>query len=166
MTVQEKMAQLQAVKSDIKQALIAKGVDMDGVPFTEYAGKISGISSSKMPEYIDCSVSGLNSTNGVTITMPAGWYYQYYLMYSYQQFDSSNESCVYIDSKGVSHTIHRMNAGSYGQSPGFSINLVFDLSMFETEETIKSMSSFKLTFTPASRNPHFNSFKAQALRKF
>ena len=40
MTVQEKMAQLQAVKSDIKQALIAKGVDMDGVPFTEYAGKI------------------------------------------------------------------------------------------------------------------------------
>ena len=30
MTVQEKMAQLQAVKSDIKQALIAKGVDMDG----------------------------------------------------------------------------------------------------------------------------------------
>ena len=153
MTVQEKMAQLQAVKSDIKQALIAKGVDMDGVQFTEYAGKISGISSSKMPEYIDCSV-------------PAGGYYQYYLMYSYQQFDSSNESCVYIDSKGVSHTIHRMNAGSYGQSPGFSINLVFDLSMFETEETIKSMSSFKLTFTPASRNPHFNSFKAQALRKF
>ena len=145
MTVQEKMAQLQAVKSDIKQALIAKGVDMDGVQFTEYAGKIYGISSSKMPEYID---------------------YQYYLMYSYQQFDSSNESCVYIDSKGVSHTIHRMNAGSYGQSPGFSINLVFDLSMFETEETIKSMSSFKLTFTPASRNPHFNSFKAQALRKF
>lgn len=41
MTVQEKMAQLQAVKSDIKQALIAKGVDMDAVPFTEYAGKVS-----------------------------------------------------------------------------------------------------------------------------
>ena len=166
MTVQEKMAQLQAVKDDIRQALINKGVDMENVTFTEYAGKIEGISSSKMPEYIDCSVSGVNSTNGVTITMPVGGYYQYYLMYSYQQYDSSNETCRYVDSKGVAHAIHSMYAGSYGQSPGFSVNLVFDLSMFETEETIKSMSSFKLTFTPASRDPHFISFKAQALRKF
>lgn len=166
MTVQEKMAQLQAVKADIKQALIDKGIDMTDVSFAEYASKITEISGLSELEHIDCTVSGVGSTSGITVTMPTGGYYQYYLMYSYQQFDSSNESCVYIDSKGVSHTIHRMNAGSYGQSPGFSINLVFDLSMFETEETIKSMSSFKLTFTPASRNPHFNSFKAQALRKF
>lgn len=46
MTVQEKIAQLQAVKSDIKQALITKGVYMDGVPFTEYAGKIGNLGKS------------------------------------------------------------------------------------------------------------------------
>ena len=46
MTVQEKMAQLQAVKADIKQALINKGIDMAGVPFTEYAGKIGNLGKS------------------------------------------------------------------------------------------------------------------------
>jgi hypothetical protein len=44
MTVQEKMAQLQAVKADIKQALIDKGVDMTDVLFTEYAEKLTEMS--------------------------------------------------------------------------------------------------------------------------
>ncbi|WP_373116392.1 LamG-like jellyroll fold domain-containing protein [Holdemania massiliensis] len=41
MAVQEKMAQLEAVKADIKQALIDKGVDMTGVTFTQYGTKIT-----------------------------------------------------------------------------------------------------------------------------
>ena len=41
MTVQEKMEQLEAVKADIKQALIDKDIDMTDVPFTDYAGKIA-----------------------------------------------------------------------------------------------------------------------------
>ena len=44
MTVQDKMTQLQAVKADIKQALINKGVDMAGIPFTEYAEKLTEMS--------------------------------------------------------------------------------------------------------------------------
>lgn len=43
MSVQEKMAQLEAVKADIKQALIDGGADMTDIPFTEYAGKISKV---------------------------------------------------------------------------------------------------------------------------
>lgn len=41
MAIADQLTQLSQVKADIKQALIAKGVDMDGVPFTEYAGKIT-----------------------------------------------------------------------------------------------------------------------------
>lgn len=43
-TVEEKITELQGVKNDIKQALIDKGVDMSGVPFTGYAGEIEGMS--------------------------------------------------------------------------------------------------------------------------
>ena len=43
MTVQDKMMQLVQCKQDIKQALIDGGVDMTGIPFTEYAGKVSKI---------------------------------------------------------------------------------------------------------------------------
>nr|DAJ97412.1 MAG TPA: hypothetical protein [Herelleviridae sp.] len=166
-TVNELITELTGVKNDIKNALVAKGVDMSGVPFTGYASKIEGISTGGGElERIDCIVSGVNSTKGVTVTMPAGGYYLYYLMYGYQQFDNSNETCRYVDTKGVAHAIHSMHADSYGYSPTFYVNLCFDLRLFETEETIKSMTSFKLTFNPASRNPHFVSFKAQALSKF
>lgn len=57
MTVQEKMAWLQAVKVDIKQALIDKGVDMTDVPFTEYAEKInvmSGLTPSVISTVKNC----------------------------------------------------------------------------------------------------------------
>lgn len=41
-TVNELLTELTGVKNDIKNALIDKGVDMTGVPFTEYAEKVSG----------------------------------------------------------------------------------------------------------------------------
>ena len=46
-TVQEKINELQNVKADIKQALVNKGVDMTGVPFTGYAGKVGESGSDK-----------------------------------------------------------------------------------------------------------------------
>lgn len=165
MGISEKMKQLNSIKADIKQALIDKGVDMAEVPFTEYVSKISEISGLSDLEYIDCSVTGINSTSGVTVTMPEGGYYEYFLSFGYQQWDNSNESARYIDSKGTAHTILSMGAGSYGQSPAFSIGLCLDLTLYETPETIKNMKSFKINFSPASRDPHFTSFKVQALRK-
>lgn len=44
-TVNELITELTGVKNDIKNALVAKGVDMSGVPFTGYASKIEGIST-------------------------------------------------------------------------------------------------------------------------
>lgn len=41
MAIADQLTQLNQIKLDIKQALINKGVDMTGIPFTEYAGKIS-----------------------------------------------------------------------------------------------------------------------------
>ena len=43
MAIADQLTQLNQVKSDIKQALIVKGVAMDDVPFTGYAEKIAGI---------------------------------------------------------------------------------------------------------------------------
>lgn len=165
MSIADQLTQLNQVKSGIKQALIDKGVPMEDVPFTGYANKITEISGLSELEHIDCTVSGVGSTSGVTVTMPEGGYYEYYLTFNYQQFDNSNEEARYIDSKGTPHTILKMGAGAYGQSPGFSVNLCLDLTLYETPETIKSMTSFKINFSPNNRNPHFNSFKSQALRK-
>lgn len=81
MTVQEKMAQLEAVKADIKQALIDKGIDMTGVPFTGYAEKIAGIKTGVERTYLfkDGELtsgialdSGLNITNNIIYTNSAG----------------------------------------------------------------------------------------------
>ena len=81
MTVQEKMAQLQTVKSDIKQALIAKGVDMDGVQFTEYAGKVDELNIGVKRTHLfkdgilDPSIplnSGLSIKNKIIYTNNAG----------------------------------------------------------------------------------------------
>lgn len=85
MTVQEKMAQLEAVKADIKQALIDKGVDMTGVPFAGYAEKLtemSGLTPSVISRVKNCRLllpytsdtidnslySVPLSTNGATLT--------------------------------------------------------------------------------------------------
>ena len=68
-TVEEKITELQGVKNDIKQALINAGVDMTGVPFTGYAGKIA--EGGKTYLYKDgdqCT----NITGGWTITPPEG----------------------------------------------------------------------------------------------
>lgn len=44
-TVNELITQLTSVKTNIKNALIAKGIDMTGIPFTEYAAKIGEVSN-------------------------------------------------------------------------------------------------------------------------
>ena len=49
MAIADQLTQLNQVKSDIRQALIAKGVDMTDVPFTRYAEKIVGISAGEYP---------------------------------------------------------------------------------------------------------------------
>ena len=43
MAIVDQLTQLSQVKNDIKKALIDKGIDMTGVPFTEYSEKIAGI---------------------------------------------------------------------------------------------------------------------------
>ena len=115
-------------------------------------------------EPIDCVVSN-QRTGGVTVSYPAG-YYQFKLAYTYQQFDRSNENIYYRDSVGTLHWLGSMGADDYGYSPYYSIaNLILDLSLFESAETLKKMTSFSLVFGPNSRDPHFNSFSAVGLRK-
>ena len=79
MSVQDKMTQLQAVKADIKQALIDKGVDMTNIPFTGYAEKITEMKGDKIYLYKDGILepsiplgSGLSIKNNVIYTNAAG----------------------------------------------------------------------------------------------
>lgn len=43
MAIEDKLIELQQVKTDIHDAIEAKGQSLDGVPFTEYAGAITAI---------------------------------------------------------------------------------------------------------------------------
>ncbi len=52
MVIADQLTQLNQVKSDIKQALIVKGVAMDDVPFTGYAEKIAGIKTGVERTYL------------------------------------------------------------------------------------------------------------------
>lgn len=82
-TVNELIEQLNAVKAGIKQGLIDKGVDMTGVPFTEYSSKIEEIIDFTEDErtylFKDGELtsgialgSGLNITNNIIYTNSAG----------------------------------------------------------------------------------------------
>ena len=65
MSVQAKMAQLQTVKSDIKQALVNKGVDMSGIPFTKYAEKVEEFKSIQINKTLcACTLSQEQSIAG------------------------------------------------------------------------------------------------------
>lgn len=111
-----------------------------------------------------CTVQN-NRNSGVVVTFPKG-YYQFKISYSYQQFDNSNEGIYYRDSTGKGHQIGAMYAGRYEQSPGYTVmNLILDISLFETPEALKNKTSFSLYFSPNSRDPHFNSFSAEGLRR-
>lgn len=55
-TVNQLLTQLIGVKTDIKNALVNKGVDMNGVPFTRYANMISD------------TIDGISIYNGTTIS--------------------------------------------------------------------------------------------------
>lgn len=76
MAIADQLTQLNQVKSDIRQALIAKGVDMTDVPFTRYAEKIVGISAGEYPGYqVKKGETGkLSQSNNQTLsgTIPAG----------------------------------------------------------------------------------------------
>ena len=52
MVIADQLTQLNQVKSDIKQALIVKGVAMEDVPFTGYAEKIAGIKTGVERTYL------------------------------------------------------------------------------------------------------------------
>lgn len=51
MSISEKLNSLNQVKSDIKNAVEAKGVDLTDIPFTEYATKIAEITTGDFPGY-------------------------------------------------------------------------------------------------------------------
>lgn len=85
MSIADQLTQLNQVKSEIKQALIDKGVDMTGVPFTGYAKKLtemSGLTPSVISRVKNCRLlfpytsdtidnslySVPLSTNGATLT--------------------------------------------------------------------------------------------------
>lgn len=76
MAISDQLTQLSQVKTDIKQALIDKGVGMADVPFTEYAGKIAGISAGEYPGYQvkKGEIGKLSQTNNQTLSgaIPAG----------------------------------------------------------------------------------------------
>lgn len=55
-TVIENIDSLFSVKSDIRQAIVDKGVDMTSVPFTSFATKIGEISTGSDPNLIEVSV--------------------------------------------------------------------------------------------------------------
>lgn len=81
MAIADQLTQLNQVKSDIKQALIGKDIDMTDVPFTGYAEKIAGIKTGVERTYLfkDGELtsgialgSGLNITNNIIYTNSAG----------------------------------------------------------------------------------------------
>lgn len=52
MSIAEKLNLINQVKSDIKYAVEAKGVNLTDIPFTEYASKIAEISTGDFPGYV------------------------------------------------------------------------------------------------------------------
>ena len=127
MTVQEKMAQLQAVKADIKQALIDKGVDMTDVPFTEYAGKINSLSLGDYPGYElkTGEIGKLTATNNQTLSgeIPSG-----IIPLTLKLVHTGGEStypCYIGLNKGAFGYAKGKNAGASSNG----MNLFFDLEM-------------------------------------
>jgi hypothetical protein len=81
LSISEKLNSLNQVKSDIKNAVEAKGVDLTDIPFTEYATKIAEITTGDFPGYELktgelCSLAAKSGTaNGgltQTLSMPVG----------------------------------------------------------------------------------------------
>ena len=89
MAIADQLTQLNQVKSDIKQALIGKDIDMTDVPFTGYAEKIAGIKTGVERTYLfkdgvlHPSITlgaGLNIKNNLIYTNAAGgtdWIFNY-----------------------------------------------------------------------------------------
>ena len=83
-TTEELLTQLNAVKQDIKTAIVNKGVAMDNVPFTDYAGKINEIETGgggggepttgayyvKVIDYDGTVLLESRGNNGDTVTLP------------------------------------------------------------------------------------------------
>ena len=67
MAIADKLTQLNNVKLAIKNAIINKGVDMTGVPFTQYASKIDSIETGATQSY-SASADGSYTTNKLTVT--------------------------------------------------------------------------------------------------
>ena len=81
MSISEKLNSLNQVKSDIKNAVEAKGVDLTDIPFTEYATKIAEITTGDFPGYELktgelCSLAATSGTNNggltQTLSIPTG----------------------------------------------------------------------------------------------
>lgn len=89
--ISQNLSELQSIKSDLKEAIIAKGVDVPyGTTFAEYAGKIGEIESSIPMETI-------------TITINSSYLAYYgYLFLSYTSLDDTGKTLVYNNSVQVS----------------------------------------------------------------
>lgn len=66
-TANQLLAQLSGVKADIKTALVNKGVDMNGVPFTRYAEKINNTGSGGEIEIIFQNTQATSNFGATTI---------------------------------------------------------------------------------------------------
>lgn len=65
MSIADQLTQLNQVKSGIKQALIDKGVDMSGIPFTKYAEKVEEFKSIQINKTLcACTLSQEQSIAG------------------------------------------------------------------------------------------------------
>ena len=79
MSIATKLNSLNQVKSDIKNAVEAKGVDLTDIPFTQYATKIAEITTGDFPGYELktgelCSLPAVttNSADERVLAIPAG----------------------------------------------------------------------------------------------
>jgi hypothetical protein len=66
-TVNELLTELNGVKNDIKNALIDKGVDMTGVPFTEYAEKVADAGEKSSVIVLSTNGSGGSSNSHIIV---------------------------------------------------------------------------------------------------
>ena len=68
MSIVDKLVSIETAKESIKSAITEKGVDLTGVSFIDYGGKISEISGGGSGDYLEALNDVLNSTTYTNMT--------------------------------------------------------------------------------------------------
>lgn len=153
-----KLSEVSAVKSALKGALTAKGIDMTNVPFTEYANKIEEIKTSDpftgtqifthlMTQLQDGNAGSAGSLSTYTYTSDVGNYSGKVLTSSvfYNRNTSANNKIAY--------KVRALVDGSWVVLIDFSKTETYHLGLYENTVSIDGMNitQLEITLTRASK---------------